>query len=562
MTASRQVASTQDGLTLTAYGGDGAVLLGFDLAPERTPHLAGFALRYTPPGGQPTYIANRLNFATPVTAATPPGEPPWTPSDQAPLQKFRWTHFPPQLAPGAYTYELTAIYFAGGGLQPGPTTSVAIELAPPAAGDAPFEVGFTTGDLASQAYADRFHNAPIVPTPKTLDYATAPYEAQYAWLGGHARRLVFDFLHACLADPDSTVDLFAYDLDEPDVVRLLQQLGPRLRAVLDDAPLHTKPGALEIEAKARLIASAGADHVKAGHFHRFAHSKVLIRRQRGTPTQVLTGSANFSVRGLYVQANNVLVFRDARTAGLYAQAFEQAFTAMAGFARAPIAGSWFDLTGPGLPTAAVCFSPHPSAKVSLDRVSAAIKGAKSSVMFAVMELEGGGDVLADLQALGTRADVFSFGVTQAESGLKVYPPGTTDGVFAAFGYLKDHVPAPFQAEWGGGVGQVIHHKFVVVDFNDASPQVFTGSSNLAEGGEEQNGDNLLAIADPGVAARYAVEAVRLVDHYHFRAAKQAATEAAPLVLQPDAARWWAPYYDPTRVEYRERALFNRAAHGG
>src|SRR5215216_1772322 len=141
MTTSNQVASTQDGLTLTAYGGDGAALLGFDLAPERTPHLAGFALRYTPPGGQPTYIANRLNFATPVTAATPPGEPPWTPSDQAPLQKFRWTHFPPQLAPGDYTYELTAIYFAdGGGLQPGPTTSVAIELAPPPAGDAPFEV--------------------------------------------------------------------------------------------------------------------------------------------------------------------------------------------------------------------------------------------------------------------------------------------------------------------------------------------------------------------------------------------------------------------------------------
>ena len=108
---------------------------------------------------------------------------------------------------------------------------------------------------------------------------------------------------------------------------------------------------------------------------------------------------------------------------------------------------------------------------------------------------------------------------------------------------------------------MIHHKFVVVDFNDANPQVFTGSSNLAEGGEEQNGDNLLAIADPGVAARYAVEAVRLVDHYHFRVAKQAATDAAPLVLQPDAARWWAPYYDPARIEYRERVLFSRAGRG-
>jgi len=43
-----------------------------------------------------------------------------------------------------------------------------------------------------------------------------------------------------------------------------------------------------------------------------------------------------------------------------------------------------------------------------------------------------------------------------------------------------------------GLGQVIHDKFVVMDFNDQNPVLFTGSSNLAEGGEEQNGDYLLA----------------------------------------------------------------------
>ncbi len=37
MATSPQVTSAQDGLTLTAYAGNGAVLLAFDLAPERTP---------------------------------------------------------------------------------------------------------------------------------------------------------------------------------------------------------------------------------------------------------------------------------------------------------------------------------------------------------------------------------------------------------------------------------------------------------------------------------------------------------------------------------------------
>jgi phosphatidylserine/phosphatidylglycerophosphate/cardiolipin synthase-like enzyme len=41
--------------------------------------------------------------------------------------------------------------------------------------------------------------------------------------------------------------------------------------------------------------------------------------------KVLTGSANFSIRSLYVQANSVLVFDNPKFAGLYEQAFEQAF---------------------------------------------------------------------------------------------------------------------------------------------------------------------------------------------------------------------------------------------
>ena len=40
---------------------------------------------------------------------------------------------------------------------------------------------------------------------------------------------------------------------------------------------------------------------------------------------------------------------------------------------------------------------------------------------------------------------------------------------------------------------------------------------LAGGGEKSNGDNLLAIYDEDIATAFAIEAVRLIDHYHFRA---------------------------------------------
>ena len=46
---------------------------------------------------------------------------------------------------------------------------------------------------------------------------------------------------------------------------------------------------------------------------------------------MLTGSANFSVRGLYVQANNILVFNDPQIAQTYDDIFESVFSNMAGY---------------------------------------------------------------------------------------------------------------------------------------------------------------------------------------------------------------------------------------
>ena len=145
--------------------------------------------------------------------------------------------------------------------------------------------------------------------------------------------------------------------------------------------------------------------------------------------------------------------------------------------------------------------------------------------------------------------------------MNVFKAGSNRAKVIPFAYLKDKVPAPFKAEFGGGTGQVIHHKFVVVDFDDSDPVVFTGSSNLAAGGEESNGDNLIAIFDRGIATAYCVEAVRLLDHYDFRQAMKKATTVKPLILKgtDDKPRWWVAYYDVDQVKLRDRLLFSHPA---
>jgi PLD-like domain len=546
-----------DGLTVRAYGGDRTTLLGFDVPEALADDLAGFAIAWTDPEGRTQWIPNRLSFDLAITADTTPAQRRWTPSNEAPFQKFRWAHFPPEAAPGTYTYHVNAMLFRRGTeteLEPGPSADVAVEVG---GVDRPsFELGFTRGYVSSQAYRDRFQNAPFRPDPPTIDYDTAPYERQYRWLGAHAREMLFDFLEECVRDESLEVDVFAYDLDEPDLVRRLQELGSRLRLYLDNSHDHVESGALEVDAKELVERSAGSDRVRSGHFGRFAHDKVLIQRRDGRAVKVLTGSANFSVRGLYVQANSVLIFADASTPTLYANVFDNVWDDARGFARSELAARWFPVEEPDVPPFSVSFAPHRDAGISLDLVAEAIGGADSSVLFAVMTLGGGGRVLQALRELTTRGNVFSYGMTQHVDGsLELTAPGTASGVLVPFAFLSEHVPPPFNKEWSGGSGRVIHHKFVVVDFNDARPLVFTGSSNLASGGETSNGDNLLAFTDRSVATAYAVEAVRLIDHYQFRAAMRKATDEEPLHLKPRSARWWLPYYTPGERKERERRIF-------
>jgi hypothetical protein len=313
-----------DGLTFCAHAGDGAVLLAFDLDESRQADLAGFAVEYTDPDGHTFPVLNRLNFAQALTKATKLEQRRYTPTSEAPLQKFHWVHFPPDVKPGTFTYKATAMLFQPGSenaLASGPSAEVEVALMP--AGPTPFVLGFTRGYVSSQAYAEEFHNAPVEPAPAGFDFDTTTYQPQYHWLGFHARRLVFDFLAETLADDTLSLDVFAYDLDEPDVIKQIGQLGSRLRLYLDDSATHVGATACEPKAHAWLV-SQGAQ-VEVGHFQRFSHDKVMIQKRGDVAVKVLSGSANFSVRGLYVQSNNIFVFDDPATAALYEQAFQQSW---------------------------------------------------------------------------------------------------------------------------------------------------------------------------------------------------------------------------------------------
>jgi PLD-like domain len=555
-------APTADGLTFKAYAGDGAVLLAFDVDEPLREDLAGFAIEYTEPEGDVCPVFNRINFQDPVTADTTNKDRRQMSTDtkQAPIQKFHWVHFPADVKPGDFTYRVSAMRYKQGTddqVEPVATAEQTVELMPKQ--PPKFQLGFTRGYLSSQAYQDRFGGEDFAPDPLTLDSDTAQFQDKWRWLGFHGRRLVFDFLDEALKDPGIDLDVFAFDLNEPDVISRLEQFGPRLRLFQDNSDSHvqkepTDPRPLELDAIDRVKAKGG--QVKTGDFSGLAHSKVFIQRRGDQAIKVLAGSANFSVRGLYAQSNNVFVFDDPKAADLYEQAFTQAWEGEAQFRSSEIAAGWLPIESDALPACAVSFAPHKTAAVSLDRLAEAIKNAKSSVLFAIMEIgAASGPAMDEIRKLPNRDDIYAFGTTQKIDGdLKVTVPADPNSPFIPFSYLKQKVPHPFRKEVAGGSGQIIHHKFVVCDFNGEDPKVYAGSSNLANA-ESSNGDNLVEFADRDVATKYAVEAIRLIDHYRFRSVQNKATAESPLRLKRRGEDWAGAFFDPTSPRSLERTVF-------
>jgi phosphatidylserine/phosphatidylglycerophosphate/cardiolipin synthase-like enzyme len=588
-------ADSKPDLAMKLWRGERMCLIGFDVPAPAPADLVGFAIERRAPGRRKFEpLRNRLNFSydKPIEEAVTGAR--LYHSTEAPFQKFRWVDFPSELEKGKCRYRGTAMHMPSDGKPLEPGTSIDLDISLDSVTyDGFLDVGFTRGFASSQAFRDKFPKGTdidavgrtLIPNDADagLDFekATEP-SGIYDWMGFEAYDLIFSFLDDAVADPTITLDVFAYDLNEPDVVGRLERLGKRLRVIIDDSTT-TKKGVVrghgvddsaESTAATRLKASAGKDNVHRTHFENLQHHKVLIAKRNGVPFKVLAGSTNFSFRGFYIQSNNVLVFDDPGVAGLFGRVFDAAFADPDHFASDDLAKKWHRLETPGRPTLHICFSPHASSDVSLNPVRGAIEQASSSVLYAIafLSLIRSGPTQQALDRLIDRP-VFSYGISDKRGKLRLQKPDGSIGL-VDFAYLAEKSPQPFSREWSGGKGINLHHKFVVTDFSLPTAKVFTGSSNLAPSGEEGNGDHLIQIEDRKIAVGYALEALRVFDHLHFRnlmkagdkkakpPAEQGKKKPRPLTLRKPTAisgepAWFEEYYVPGSQKERDRMLFAR-----
>lgn len=247
--------------TVRAYPGDSKTLLAFNFGNKNdAKNLAGFTIQCKPPNVSPYYLFNQLQFQDPTKHAQVATEPAKS-SVNAPIHKFRWVHVTGSVhqglnpAVGQYTYTVTPRYFDGNGsmLPIDATLSVPVKI-----NVGPFQkknlsLGFTRGYIQSEAFVRHFGpKAMIMPDKNGLIFDTSQqagldpsgkkysFADEYSWLGSSARILCFNLLTEVVSNKSLRLDVFAYDLNEPDVCKILLQLAGegRIRVILDNASLH------------------------------------------------------------------------------------------------------------------------------------------------------------------------------------------------------------------------------------------------------------------------------------------------------------------------------------
>lgn len=558
--------------TLKLHRGDGMTLAAMNWKNGKPPQdFVGFGIEYKEPRGRRFFaLKNRLGFLTTSGNVDPKAMS----TMLSPIQKFRWVHFPRNAElSGEFVYRVAPVFMNDADeLSYGEAQEAAIELRRETY-PKQLNVTFTRGFVSSQAFVDRYESEGSLSTliPKKADDGLTfvpthrKAEEALAWMGFEARHAILEVLDQAIADKKANVRVVAYDLGEPDVVSRLRKLGGRLKVIIDDSGAHDEPHSAETQAKEILSASAGTDNVKRQHMSNLQHNKTIV--VDGPKVQaVVCGSTNFTWRGFFVQSNNAIVLRGKTAVKPFLTAFDDYWQndKAAGFGKTTSA-EWTNLELSDI-DAHVAFSPHSSQNALLAKIAADIgEKTTSSLFYSLAFLYQTSGPIRDAIEKVTKSDgIFVYGISDRKvgGGLDLQKPdGNVSPVRPSA--LTKNVPEPFKSEptgLAGGVGNRMHHKFVVIDFDKPSARVYLGSYNFSPPADTENGENLLLIRDRRIAVSYVIEALRIFDHYHFRVAQEEAKKAKKkLVLakpprKPGEKPWWDEDYTDAR-KIRDRELF-------
>jgi len=202
--------------------------------------------------------------------------------------------------------------------------------------------------------------------------------------------------------------------------------------------------------------------------------------------QVWTGSMNFTVRGAYVNNNNLLAVRSSELAHRYTQEFEEMFLedrfgalSLPDPSPNPVAldgGEW-----------SVLFSPD---NLVARELVAWINDAEATIEFLAFSF--------------TSDDIAAAMLAQLDAGVRLRGVIERDQANATGGQYEHLLAGGADVRLDGNSG-TMHHKVILLD----GEIVICGSYNFTRSAEERNDENVLFIVDSALASEFLIEFERI-----------------------------------------------------
>jgi phosphatidylserine/phosphatidylglycerophosphate/cardiolipin synthase-like enzyme len=546
--------NTQDTFRVKAYAGTSSVLLAFDLDKAYKPGLLGFAIEQKE-GNKPwQWLLNSLTFP-----GKPHTIPKWgaTPSNLAPIQKFRWADY---------------------SIEPGTTCKYRVHLAYvdqqhpalPALGDA-LEIEVCTNDgipkdhciyfnravAASQSFGRKFYNLDKLISEKKKnkekmlieDWPSEPRE----WLENGLLDGILQFIKRA-KDEKWALDVAIYEYELKTIVDAVNEAHKRHVEVR--VLYHAKKGDEQTSENEASLMKIPAAKKRGRVTSKIFHDKFIVLSRITTagkriPEAVLCGSTNFTENGVYRQANVVHVTDDKAIAMRYSEVFDVIWdnSADVSFTR-----NWITVNNPIDPSLTLFagFSPR-TGQSDLAEFINIIKAADKDVLFATA-FKLPKDILDAL--LGTANDpVLRYGIQNTASKITGFHADRT-AEFTTPALLASGLEGWVKEGLKGQRGNLlVHTKVIVTNFTTDNPVIISGSHNLSVPASNDNDENYLIMrGDTDLADRYGLEILRFYEHYRFRyyAKKLKLKEARPLEIDDS---WANDYYAAGQIKESARLRF-------
>ncbi|PBJ19885.1 hypothetical protein BSG18_38200 [Pseudomonas ogarae] len=541
------VTNAQDDFRVKAYAGTNGVLLAMDLAESRRKGLLGFAIEKQQ-GDKPwLFLFNSLTF--PDKAHTFP-QFRATPSDKAPLQKFRWADY--AVNPGVTMHYRVHLAY-GSPEAPQLGESLAVTVTSDDGQPANQRVIFNRAVAASQAFQRKFPEVDaLIGANKHLSIDDWP-DAPRRWLENGLLGRLTGFIDRAL-DAHWALDVAIYEYELPvivDAVTAAHARGAQVRVLY-----HAEPGDDTTARNEASLEKMPAANKRGRVTHNIFHNKFIVLSKvdgNGSlqPEAVLCGSTNFTANGVYRQANVVHVLDDPRVSGSYFQVFEQIWAEPqdVGATR-----QWLTDNNAMDPQEALFagFSPR-TGEGDLDRFVDIIKGARKDLLFVTAFVLP--ERILDALLGAPNDDVLRYGLQNTKSRITGFHADRT-AEFAATALLNTGLEGWLRENMKGQKGNLlVHTKAIVTDFTSDTPTILSGSHNLSAAASSGNDENYLIIqGDTDLADRYGLELLRFYEHYRFRyfAKKLALKQVKPLAVDDS---WSDDYYREGDLRMLSRVRF-------